>query len=130
MSGNKIGSAGLIERCQIASKQAMGALGAALKTNTSLMELNLSNCNLSGSDITGFAGDIKDNGTLSIFNISNNQLAQGEIDYESGGYKTDMSGLIALAEALKKVSRPFIVDALVCLFLILRCFRTTGRCPR
>ena len=112
MSGNKIGSAGLIERCQIASKQAMGALGAALKTNTSLMELNLSNCNLSGSDITGFAGDIKDNGTLSIFNISNNNLTQGEWDDSNYVHKTDMSGVIALAEALKKVSRPFITAAL------------------
>ena len=58
----------------------------------------------------------RDNGALSIFNISNNQLTQGEKDHIRGGYKTDMSGVIALADALKKVSRPFIVDALVALF--------------
>ena len=57
-----------------------------------------------------------DSGALSIFNISNNQLTQGEYDYEMEEYKTDMSGVIALAEALKKVSRPFIVDASIVLF--------------
>ena len=46
------------------------------------------------------------NGALSSFNISNNGLTQGEPDgtdkFGFPKYKTDMSGVIALAEWLKK----------------------------
>ena len=46
------------------------------------------------------------NGALSSFNISNNNLTQGKqkgtTEYGDPMYETDMSGVIALAEWLKK----------------------------
>ena len=44
-----------------------------------------------------------DSGALASLDISNNCLTQGdEWDDEEDEYKTDMTGVIALAEALKK----------------------------
>ena len=47
-------------------------------------------------------GYILDSGALASLDISNNCLTQGEWDDEEDEYKTDMTGVIALAEALKK----------------------------
>ena len=66
-------------------------------------------CNLN-FDIWKFGhpqcANISANGALSSFNISNNNLTQEEKDgydgYKKQKYKTDMSGVIALAEWLKK----------------------------
>ena len=42
-----------------------------------------------------------DSGALASLDISSNRLAQREWDDDEEEYKTDMTGVIALAEALK-----------------------------
>ena len=78
-----------------------------LKTNTSLKELNLAGNKLNAEAARIFSQDIHDNGALASLDISNNKLTKGKL--KAGGeawrdedYETDMSGVIALADALKK----------------------------
>ena len=57
-------------------------------------------------DGPGFAQEIsvglEDNGALSELNVTNNELTKGEFDSRYGGYKIDMSGVLALSEVLKR----------------------------
>jgi hypothetical protein len=46
--------------------------------------------------------DTWDSGSLSSFDISNNNLTQGEYDEECCWFDTDMTGVIALTGALPK----------------------------
>ena len=53
------------------------------------------------------SNEIKDMGALASLDISNNNLTQGELKagkmpFDVDAYKTDMSGVIALSEVLKK----------------------------
>ena len=76
-----------------------------LKTNSTIKEINLAGNNLNAAAARIFSEDIQDNGALASLDMSNNSLTQGQANYGDGarlGYKTDMSAVIALAEALKK----------------------------
>ena len=75
-----------------------------------MKEADFSNKHLGVSGAIILAAFIKrksfqDNGALASLDISNNSLTQGELKclgIPDLGHKTDMSGVIALCEALKK----------------------------
>jgi Ran GTPase-activating protein (RanGAP) involved in mRNA processing and transport len=52
----------------------MTALGAALKASATVTDLNISKNDLKAKDITGFAEHLKDMGSLSELDISNNGI--------------------------------------------------------
>ena len=85
-------------------------IATMLKTNKTIKEINLAGNNLNAEAGRIFSQDIHDNGALASLDISKNSLTQGQQDgtHRYGPlqgqpkYKTDMSGVIVLAEALKK----------------------------
>ena len=97
-------------------KEELAKLQAVMKAHSTLQSLcgiaanakeaNLSGLGMDAADAAVLADDIHDNGALASLDISNNKLAQGEQDgynkYGDPEYKTDLSGIIALADALKK----------------------------
>ena len=83
-------------------------LEALAKAIGNLKELNISSNLIKAEGAKILAPAIQDNGALASLDISSNKLTQGkQIEGPSssnnyqGRYKTDMSGVIALAEALK-----------------------------
>ena len=110
----------------IASQEAGQALAEALKTNTVLKELDVSDnmqkdysgCIVGGTG-PGFAKElavgVSANRTLTSLNISNNTLTHGKLlqkqTYDEEGdtvdeavYETDVSGVVALADSIKNNS--------------------------
>jgi Ran GTPase-activating protein (RanGAP) involved in mRNA processing and transport len=67
LSGNVIGG-------WPASPAAMTALGAALKVNGTITELNISENDLKAKDIPGFAENLNDNGALTSVDIRGNDI--------------------------------------------------------
>jgi hypothetical protein len=61
-------------------KSVIQAWADVLKSNSSLIELNLAKNDMRADDAKIFADGIRDNGTLSVFNISDNNI---------GGYFTN-----------------------------------------
>ena len=89
-----------------ASEDFIRPIASMLKTNWSIKEVNLAGNNLNAEAARIFSQDIHDNGALASLDISNNKLTQGEQDGKDAfgipKYKTDLSGVIDLADALKK----------------------------
>ena len=87
------------------SQEFIRPIASMLKTNRTIKELSLAGNSLNAEAARIFSQDIHDNGALASLDISNNSLTQGEPRYANRphlGHKTDMSGVIALCEALKK----------------------------
>jgi hypothetical protein len=102
-------------------KSAIQAWADALKSNSSLLELNLAKTNMRGDDAKIFADGIRDNGALSVLNLASNNLGElvlpdgWSIWYEGESYEkyahldgreqTDHpgrpDGIIAVANAIK-----------------------------
>ena len=82
-------------------KSGIQAWANALKTNSSLLELNLAKNGMDGDDAKIFAVGVSANRALTLLNISNSKLtwgkytnAYGDNDRnDSRNYETDMSGL-------------------------------------
>jgi len=92
ISHNRIGSAGLTQKCQIDSKAAMDSLGAALK----MAELDLSATNLQATDIFGFTQDIGTSGRLVSLDLSKNALLTKEAGAALGGMLKNNTSLKVL----------------------------------
>ena len=103
--GNKLG------------KEELAKLQAIMKAHSTLQSLcgiaadateaNLSGLGMDAADAAVLAEDIQDKGALASLDISSNLLTQGkqkpmDVSLADGRYETDMPGVIALCEALKK----------------------------
>ena len=83
-------------------------IASMLKTNRSLKEINLAENNLNAEAGRIFSEGLHDNGALASLNIANNHLTRGKWtnalrdgdEDDPANYKSDMSGVIALAEAI------------------------------
>ena len=72
------------------NKSAINAWADALKTNSTLLELNLAKNDMRADDAKVFAGGVSANGALTSLNVSNNSI----------GYGGNISGVEALAAAI------------------------------
>ena len=85
----------------------ISAFAAAIGQAANLTELDISSNWLTAEDAEILAPAINANGALASLDISNNKLTRGKPNgksyvHEDRKYDTDMTGVIALAEALKK----------------------------
>jgi hypothetical protein len=82
-------------------KTAIGSFVTAIAASTAITELNLAGNGIDSDDAAILASAIKTMGALVSLNLARSNLARGKrIGTSSYGYETDMTGVIALADAL------------------------------
>ena len=80
-------------------KSGIQAWADALRTNSSLLELNLAKNDMNADDAKIFAASLSANGALTSLDVSKNMLCGVD---EDGDGTYDASGVTALADAIGK----------------------------